>query len=124
MEGVFELRPLWIIQVCKQSQDVCKCIQHENIDLICEVLINKAHSQKHNVKYKDVSTAHNIWEQTVCSQYNGNCAYRKCDRCCTTVIPNLFPFQNLEQKVEVVNGNLLRLREILKKDAEGKEQNQ
>ena len=30
----FDFRPIWVIPVQKQSQDVCKCIYHENIDLI------------------------------------------------------------------------------------------
>ena len=32
----FELCPLWVIPLQKQSQEICKCIHHENIDMICE----------------------------------------------------------------------------------------
>ena len=42
----FDFRPIWVIPVQKQSQDVCKCIYHENIDLICTALINFSRKKK------------------------------------------------------------------------------
>ena len=48
----FQLRPLWVIPVNKQSQEVCKCIYHENIDMICTSLINKARLEKLKTDYK------------------------------------------------------------------------
>ena len=34
----FQLRPKWVIPVQNQSQEVCQCIYHENINLIVIVL--------------------------------------------------------------------------------------
>ena len=62
----FELRPLWVIPVQKQSQEVCKCIYHENIDMICEGLVNKARFLRLPIHFKDVYNADNIWVKTVC----------------------------------------------------------
>ena len=66
----FELCPLWVIPVQKQSQEVCKCTYHENIDMICEALVNKAQFKRLPIQFKDVSNADNIWAKTVCSKYD------------------------------------------------------
>ena len=34
----FSLRPNWVLPVQAQSQEVCKCIYHKNIDLVCTTL--------------------------------------------------------------------------------------
>ena len=60
----FELRPLWVIPVQKQFQDVHKCIYNENIDLIYQALTNKAKKDKIQLNFK-VSTADDIWQLTV-----------------------------------------------------------
>ena len=46
----FELRPLWVFPVQKQSQEVCKWIYHKNIDMICETLVNNFRDFKLNLK--------------------------------------------------------------------------
>ena len=60
----FELRPLWIIPVQKQFQDVHKYIYNENIGLIYQALTNKARKDKIQLNFK-VSTADDIWQLTV-----------------------------------------------------------
>ena len=54
---IFELRPTWVIPVQKQSQDVCKCVYHENIDLICTALVNFARSNKLKLNFGNISSA-------------------------------------------------------------------
>ena len=76
----FELLSLWVIQVQKQSQEVCKCIYHRNIDRICEALVNKARFQRLTIQFKDVSNADNIWIKTVCSKYVETCVHRNCNK--------------------------------------------
>ena len=34
----FSLRPNWLLPVQAQLQEVCKCIYHKNIDLVCTTL--------------------------------------------------------------------------------------
>ena len=42
----FSLRPNWVLPVQAQSQEVCKCIYHENIDLVCTALANFSNQNK------------------------------------------------------------------------------
>ena len=95
----FELRPLWIIPVQKQSQDICKCIYHENIDLICQALTNKASKDKIQLYFKEVSTADDIWQLTVCDIYNEDCVWRRCSKCKAN-ISKLLPFQDVNSEIE------------------------
>ena len=57
----FQLRPLWVIPVNKQSQEVGKCVYHENVDMLCTSLINKARFEKLETDYKMVANADSIW---------------------------------------------------------------
>ena len=91
----FELRPLWVFPVQKQSQEACKWIYHKNIDMICETLVNKARFQGLQIKFKDVSNADHIWVKTVCSKYDETCVHRKCNKYETGVIPSLSSFEHL-----------------------------
>ena len=68
----FQLRPLWAIPVNKQSQEVCKCVYHENIDMICTSLVNKGRLEKLETDYKIIENADSIWKATVCDIYNKN----------------------------------------------------
>ena len=97
----FELRPLWVIPVQKQSQEVCKCIYHANIDMICEALVNKARFRRLPIQFKDVYNDDNIWVKTVCSKYDETCVHRKCNKCGTGIIPSLFPFEHLGEIIQV-----------------------
>ena len=42
----FSLRPNWVLSVQAQSQEVCKCIYHEKIHLVCTVLANFSRSKQ------------------------------------------------------------------------------
>ena len=42
----FQLRPSWVIPLKEQSQEVCQCIYHENIDLICDTVEKLARKKK------------------------------------------------------------------------------
>ena len=77
----FQLRPTWVIPVQKQSQEVCKCIYHENIDKLCNCLVNFARKKKFVFDFKTGSTADNIWTVTVCDKYNQECIWRRCNIC-------------------------------------------
>ena len=77
----FQLRPLWAIPVNKQFQEVCKCVYHENIDMICTSLVNKARSEKLKSDYKVIANADSIWNVTVCNIYNKDCVWRQCENC-------------------------------------------
>lgn len=52
---------LWVILVQKQSQNVGKCIYHENMDFICQAFINKARKDKIHLNFKEVTTEDDIW---------------------------------------------------------------
>ena len=71
----FQLRPLWVIPVTKQSQEVCKCVYHENVDMLCTSLVNKARFEKLETDYKMVANADSIWKVTVCDIYNEDCVW-------------------------------------------------
>ena len=102
----FELRPLWVIPVQKQSQEVCKCIHHENIDMICEALVNKARFQRLPIQFKDVYNDDNIRVKTVSSKYDETCVHRKSNKCGTGIIPSLFPFEHLGKIIQVTQWKL------------------
>ena len=86
----FQLRPKWVIPVQNQSQEVCKCIYHENINLICDCLVNFARKKKVKINFKIASTADNIWKVTVCDVYNQDCIWRKCDSCGAVKVMDFF----------------------------------
>ena len=70
----FKLRPLWVIPSNKQSQEVCKCVYHENVDMVLEALQNKAREKKlKTVDYQKISNADSIWKETVCDVHNEDC---------------------------------------------------
>ena len=48
----FSLRPNWVLPVQAQSQEVCKCIYHENIDLVCTALANFSRSKQIQIDLK------------------------------------------------------------------------
>ena len=50
----FSLRPNWVLPVQAQSQEVCKGIYHENIDLVCTVLANFSNQNKSKLILKDL----------------------------------------------------------------------
>ena len=85
--------------VHKQSQDVYKCIYHKNINLICLALTNKA-STKIQLHFKEVSTADDIWQLTVCDIYIEDCVWRRCSKCKASNISKLFPFQDVNLEIE------------------------
>ena len=58
----FHLRPQWVIPLQKQSHHVCKCVYHENIDLICSSLVNKARIWKLEYDYKNADF---MWKKTL-----------------------------------------------------------
>ena len=66
---------LWVILVQKQSQNVGKCIYHENMDLICQAFTNKARKDKLHLNFKEVTTSDYIWQLTVCDIYNEDCVW-------------------------------------------------
>lgn len=86
----FQLRPSWVIPVQQQSQEVCQCIYHENIDLICESLEKFARKKKLPLDFKSTRSADVIWTSTVCDKYNEDCVWRRCDKCGTFKVMNLF----------------------------------
>ena len=92
----FELRPLWIIPVQKQFQDVHKYIYNENIGLIYQALTNKARKDKIQLNFK-VSTADDIWQLT--DIYNEDCVWRRCSKCKASNF-KLFPFQDVNSESE------------------------
>ena len=95
----FELRLLWVIPMQKQSQDVCRCIYHENIDLICQALTNKARKDKIQLNFKEVSTADDIWQLTACDIYIKDCVWRY-SKCKASNISKLFPFQDVNSEIK------------------------
>ena len=99
----FDLRPLWVIPIRDQSQEVCKCIYHENINLLCTLLRNFARSMKLDLDYKILANSDNIWEATVCDKYNCDCVWRKCDKCGCHVVTNLFSLHQYEATTINVN---------------------
>ena len=94
----FELRPTWVIPVQKQSQDVRKCVYHENIDLICTALVNFARSKKLELNFKNISSADSIWKLTVCDIYEKDSVWRNCENCSCEKIND--EFQPLESHME------------------------
>ena len=92
----FQLRPLLGIPVNEQSQKVCKCVYHENVDMLCTSLVNKARFEKLETDYKMVANADSIWKVTVCDIYNEDCVWRKCEKCTPKSIEKLFPFKDTD----------------------------
>lgn len=76
-----EIRPKWGIPVQQQSQEVCKCIYHENIDLICISITNFSRSKMFEIDYKLVSNTNNIWKATLCYTFKEKCVWRKYENC-------------------------------------------
>ena len=96
----FQLRPLLGIPVNEQSQKVCKCVYHENVDMLCTSLVNKARFEKLETDYKMVANADSIWKVTVCDIYNEDCIWRKCEKCTPKSIEKLFPFKDTDDIIE------------------------
>ena len=69
--------------------------------MVCGALVNKARFQRLPIQFKDVSNIDNIWVKTVCSKYDETCVQRKCNKCGTGIIPNLFPFEHLGEIIQV-----------------------
>ena len=65
----FDLRPLWVIPIRDQSQEVCKCIYHENINLLCTLLRNFARSMKLDLDYKILASKVHYWSDGPSSQF-------------------------------------------------------
>ena len=87
--------------VQKQSQDVCKCMYHENIDLICTSLVNLSRSKKLKLNYKNISTADNIWKLTVCDIYKKDCVWRRCEKCSCENIDDEFQLLQPHTEAEI-----------------------
>ena len=85
----FQLRPSWVIPIQEQKQEVCQCIYHENINLICESLIKFARQKKVMLDFKTINSADTIWSSTVCNIYSESCCWRRCEKCGTDDIDKL-----------------------------------
>ena len=68
----------------------CKCIYHENIDLVCTALANFSRSKQIQIDLKSFATADNLVKTTVCDIFDKNCVWRNCDNCSTNNIYKLF----------------------------------
>ena len=90
----FQLCPVWIIPMLKQSQEVCQCICHENINLLLESLCKYIRSNHVNCDLHEIQTSDVIWEKTVCGKYNLNCVRCECTNCSVDNIDILFSFHN------------------------------
>ena len=86
----FSLRPNWVIPVQAQSQEVCKCIYHENVDLICTALDNFSQSKQIQIDLKSFATADNLVKTTVYDIFDKNCVQRNCENCSTNNIYKFF----------------------------------
>ena len=86
----FSLRPNWLLPVQAQSQEVSKCIYHENIDLVCTVLTNFSRSKQIQIDLKSFASADNLVKTTVCDIFDKNCVWRNCDNCSINNIYKLF----------------------------------
>ena len=73
----FALRPSWVIPAWKQSQDVCKCVYHENINLICESLEKCARKKNLSLGFKSANSADAILTPTVHDTDRLNCFNQK-----------------------------------------------
>ena len=69
----FSLRSDWILSVQAQLQEVCKCIYHENVDLVCTALANFSRSKQIQIDLKSFVTADNLVKTTVCDIFDKNC---------------------------------------------------
>ena len=96
----FQLRPLRMIPVNKQPQKVYKCVYHENINMICTSLVNKARLEKLETDYKIIANADSISKATVCDIYNRDCVRQQCENCSPKSIEKLFPFKNTNVNIE------------------------
>ena len=86
----FSLRPNWLLPVQAQSQEVSKCIYHENIDLVCTVLTNFSRSKQIQIDLKSFASADNLVKTTVCDIFDKNCVWRNCYSCSTNNIYKSF----------------------------------
>ena len=86
----FSLRPNWLLPVQAQSQEVCKCIYHENIDLVCTALANFSRSKQTQIDLKSFASADNLVKTTVCDIFDKNCVWRSCGNCSINNIYKLF----------------------------------
>ena len=86
----------------QQSQEVCKCIYHENIDLICTSLTNFSHSKMLEIDYKLVGNANNIWRATLCDIFKEDCIWQKCENCSSSSIYQLFEPLNMYHYEEIL----------------------
>ena len=67
-----------MIPLNKQSQEVCKSASLENVDMVSEVLQNKAKAEKlETADYQKTSNVDLIWKKTVCDMYNEDCIREK-----------------------------------------------
>ena len=89
-----------MIPVNNQSQEVYKCVYHENVDMLCTSLVNKARFEKLETDYKMVANADSIWKVTVCDIYNEDCVWWKCEKCTPKSIEKLFPFKDTDDIIE------------------------
>ena len=97
-------RPLWVIPVQKQFQDVHKCIYNETIDLIYQALTNKAKKDKIQLNFK-VSTADDIWQLTVIFTMRTVCGGDVLSA--KQVISSYFLFKKLIQKASTISERML-----------------
>ena len=91
---LFQLLPVWIIPMLKQSQEVCQCIYHENINFLLKSLCKYIRSNHVNCDLHEIQTSDVIWENSVCGKYNVNCVRRECTNCSIDNIDILFSFGN------------------------------
>ena len=90
-----------MIPANKQSQEVCKCVYHENVDMVLEALQNKAREKKlKTVDYQKISNADSIRKETVCDVHNEDCVWRKCEKWTPRSVEKLFPFNNMDTVIQ------------------------
>ena len=116
LTNIFDVFEIWVIPVQKQSQDVCKCVYHENIDSICASLTNKARNEPLEIDYKLIANADSIWKETVCDIYNEDCIWRKCEKCNPRSIEQLFPFTDTSTIIEYFQWETVMVERNGKKD--------
>ena len=79
----------------QESQEVFKCIYHENNDLICTPLTNFLRSTNIEIDYKLVSNANNICKATICDTFKEGCIWQKCGICSSSNLYQLFEPLNM-----------------------------
>ena len=86
----FSLRPNWVLPVQAQSQEISKCIYHENIDLVCTALANFSRLKQFQTDLESFASADSLVKITVCDIFDKNCIWRNCDNCSTNNIYKSF----------------------------------